>query len=322
MDQPSTTNHDEISVATFYIFSPLMLERVSSIERELTSRADELQIQGLVILGPEGLNTTLSGEEASLRRLIDWIEQELPSAERPMVKWSRAPKHPFAKFKTKVRDEIVTLHRADVLPTRPRETYLSPRQWHEKMQDPRTVVIDTRNWYETRIGKFRGAIDPKIEEFGEFPEFVKSQGLDPDAQILVYCTGGIRCEKAAVAVEELGHKNVFQLEGGILNYIKEYPEGLWEGECFVFDTRVAVDSNLEPSKTYRLCPHCGQPAEVPIDCVRCDTHTQICPSCAEKAKAEPPLHTCSKNCANHWRSRPGVRGRPQVEVLRYRGVKV
>ena len=151
-----------------------------------------------------------------------------------------------------------------------------------------------RNRYEIEIGKFQSAIDFGIDEFSEFPEKLSQSGLDKNAPVLMYCTGGIRCEKALIHMREQGYTDVAQLDGGILNYLKEIPESDFTGECFVFDYRVAVDTQLEPTKQYRLCPHCGQPAKTPLSCVQCGRAEVICTACHTQGQ-----RTCSKNCAHH-----------------------
>ena len=159
------------------------------------------------------------------------------------------------------------------------------------------MLIDTRNWYEYRLGTFRGALNPGIEKFTDFPDFIQKQGIGKHQKMLIFCTGGIRCEKGILDLEQNGYQNVFQLEGGILNYLEQYPNQKFEGECFVFDRRVAVDQNLEPSKRYTLCPHCGQPADRRIECGLCDQPAQICLEC-EGMQVKGV--TCSKNCAHHY----------------------
>jgi UPF0176 protein len=130
---------------------------------------------------------------------------------------------------------------------------------------------------------------------------------------LIYCTGGIRCEKAIVEMNNHGFDNVYQLDGGILNYLEKFPNQKFEGECFVFDHRVAVDQDLKPSQTYGLCPHCGQPAEEKIECVRCDTVVAVCNECRD----QHGKRTCSKNCAYHEAVSPGKKGRSQIQGLRF-----
>lgn len=156
-----------------------------------------------------------------------------------------------------------------------------------------TVLLDTRNSYETAIGKFRGAVDPGIEAFHEFPGFIQKAGLPKNKTVMMYCTGGIRCEKALLEMEKQGYEHVYQLEGGILAYLEQFPDKNFEGECFVFDHRVAVDQHLRPSTVYGLCPHCGHAGNVEIRC-SCGTVQKVCSTCYSTASRK----TCSKRCAN------------------------
>ncbi|RYZ68556.1 MAG: hypothetical protein EOP05_16245, partial [Proteobacteria bacterium] len=229
-------------------------------------------------------------------------------------KWSEAPDFPFRRFGVRMREEIVTLGKPEVQPLPPKsKTHLSPDEWDQALAQEDVVVLDTRNWYETRIGTFKKAIDPKLEEFSEFSEYVAKAEIPKDKKVLIFCTGGIRCEKAIVEMHDQGFENVFQLDGGILNYLAEKPNQNFEGECFVFDNRVAVDQKLQPSLQYALCPHCGQPADQDISCLRCDIDAKICVTCAnEEAK-----NTCSKNCANHYRVAPGKKGKNQGGNYRF-----
>jgi UPF0176 protein len=217
----------------------------------------------------------------------------------------------------------VTLGTPELVPSEGVNHHLSPAEWNQVLKTENDfVMIDTRNWYETQIGTFKGALDPKTEQFTEFPEFVEKQKIPQDKKMLIFCTGGIRCEKGILELQRRGYKNVYQLEGGILNYLKEYPNDQFEGECFVFDHRVALDQNLQPSTKYGLCPHCGQPSEIKIDCLRCDSEELICVDCA---KLEFKKDTCSKNCAHQWKLHPGRKGAKQmvpfeIEQLKAEGV--
>lgn len=157
------------------------------------------------------------------------------------------------------------------------------------------MLLDTRNVYETAIGKFRGAVDPKLQKFSEFSDFVTASDIPKNKKVLMYCTGGIRCEKASLEMQRLGFEDVYQLSGGILKYLEEFPDGPFEGECFVFDHRVAVDKNLRPSKQYKLCPHCGNPGDKSISCRKCGAQAIICDGCANNEYKV----SCSKNCAHH-----------------------
>jgi UPF0176 protein len=246
-----------------------------------------------VLIGREGINATVSGSAEAIANCKDCVCRWL-GLEDLNFKDSIGTKHPFNVFKVKVKEEIVSLGRPELVPQAPVNRHLSPRQWHQALQDPDVVVLDTRNDYEVEIGKFKSAIDFGLHEFNEFPEKLKNSGVTKDKQVLIYCTGGIRCEKAILAMNEQGYQNVSQLEGGILNYLKEYPEGEFEGECFVFDYRVAVDNHLQPTTRYRLCPHCGQPASETVTCSQCAREEILCVRCLREGQT-----TCSKNCAHH-----------------------
>jgi UPF0176 protein len=260
-----------------------------------------------MILATEGINGTISGEASALRSYLDFVSETL-SFPQFTCKVSAAPKRPFHRFKVRVRPEIVTLGKPEVQPLPSgSETHLSPAQWDAMAAQKDVVMIDTRNWYETRIGKFKGALDPQLNEFHEFPEYLKSANLPKDGKFLIYCTGGIRCEKAIVEMHNQGFEKVYQLDGGILNYLAEKPKQNFEGECFVFDHRVAVDQELKPTEIYGLCPHCGQPADKLVTCLRCDDKVMICLKCSDMESSR----TCSKNCANQYRAKPGVKGRSQ-----------
>lgn len=307
--------------ATFYKF--FNVPNVAEAQRFLEQQAESLGLRGLVILAPEGFNSTVSGEEASVDEFIQRLQQEFFSGEQIYVKKSPAPTHPFRIFKVKVREEVVTTTRPDLNPINApveRKSHLTPTEWNNVLKNEKDVfLVDTRNWYETQIGTFKGAVDPNIKEFTEFPHFIARQNLPKDKKILMFCTGGIRCEKGILDMEAQGYHNVFQLEGGILNYFKEYPNDLFDGECFVFDHRVAVKQDLTPSETYKLCPHCGQPGTIAIDCARCDHHAVICKDCSEKTEALSV--TCSKNCAHHWSSKPGQKGPRQNPSFQFSNVK-
>jgi UPF0176 protein len=332
MQNLSMTSAEPLLISAFYHFQALPEERLKDLAKDLTTLGESHGVRGLLILASEGLNGTAAGPAEALRAFLKAAAEllgfpELPTKETTSYEW------PFRKFKVRLRKEIVSLGKPEVQPHPPKSnTHLSPDEWDQMMKREDAVVIDTRNTYETRVGKFRGAIDPGIEEFNSFTDFMRESGIEKDKKILIYCTGGIRCEKATVDLERLGYKEVYQLDGGILNYFMKRaepeaagacdaterqsaatPASTFEGECFVFDTRVAVDQKLNPTTKYKLCPHCGQPADVTITCVRCDTEAVICPECAPVESKQ----TCSKNCAHHWEAQPGKKGRNQGE--NYRG---
>lgn len=295
-------------VSTFYFFKSL--ENLPQLEAALYEHGKNLELRGLFILGSEGLNSTFCAQNPSaLEKFKSWIRSHFDQPEL-LFKDSISHIAPFPQFKVKVRPEIVTLGAPELQPPEGRNNHLNPEEWDQVLEAEQDVaVIDTRNSYEYRIGSFKGAIDPKIEQFSDFPDFVDQQKYDKDKKILIFCTGGIRCEKGILELERRGYNNVYQLEGGILNYLQKRPDRNFWGECFVFDNRVALTQSLSPSETYKLCPHCGEPGEEPITCIRCDSEALLCPRCKSSAETGP---TCSKNCAHHHRLSPHKKGRPQL----------
>ncbi|MFP5520620.1 MAG: rhodanese-related sulfurtransferase [Bdellovibrionia bacterium] len=295
-------------VSTFYLFKKL--NDLESIKSALEQKAEELNIRGLLILGSEGFNTTCSATSVeSLNQFKNWI-QEYFDCHGLFFKDSHAYTAPFRRYKVKIREEIVTTGIPGVMPPEGVNHHLSPEEWNRVLKEESDyVIIDTRNWYEYKIGTFKGAINPNIEKFTDFPEFMEKQGIPKDKKMLIFCTGGIRCEKGILELQNQGYNNVYQLEGGIINYLAKHPNEQFEGECFVFDHRVALDQNLEPSEKYGLCPHCGQPAETLVTCIRCDHDEKICENCREISIVG---ETCSKNCANQWKLHPGKKGPRQL----------
>lgn len=284
----------QIQITTFYKFYPLSQDQVDSIKYSLDELGKTYDLKGLVILGTEGVNATISYLKSEAQLIREEVLKALNIGDLKF-KDSFADKHPFDELKAKQRPEIVTLGRTDLVPLSENHRHISPEEWNRVLKEEEDVlVIDTRNDYEYEVGHFKGAINPDTEEFTEFPEFLKKSKIPTDKKVLIYCTGGIRCEKAILDMEEQGYKNVYQLDGGILNYLEKFPNSQWDGECFVFDYRVAVDQNLKPSETYRLCPHCGQPGKTKIKCTDCSTEAIVCQTCLDLAADK---HSCSKHCA-------------------------
>lgn len=295
-------------VTAYYKF--LKLNDLETIQTKLEEKAVELKIKGLVILGSEGFNSTCAATSKESLNAWKVFIAEFFGAKGIAFKDSESPKAPFRRFKVKIREEIVTTGIPEMMPPEGKNYHLSPTEWNQVMKEEDDyVVIDTRNWYEYKIGTFKGALNPNIEKFTDFPQYIEAQGIQKDKKMLIFCTGGIRCEKGILELQDKGYDNVYQLDGGILNYLAEYPNDQFEGECFVFDHRVAVDQDLKPSVKYGLCPHCGQPSEIKIDCVRCDSEELICVDCAE---IEFKKDTCSKNCAHQTKIHPGKKGPKQI----------
>lgn len=302
-----------IQIISFYKFFNVPKDEVKNVEARLYTLAQhfdtladkELTLRGLLILGTEGANATFSIPENYAEDFKSELLKTLQTSD-VTFKNSYAEKHVFHDFNVKVRNEIVSLDRPDLIP-QGAQNHITPDEWHKVILEENPIIIDTRNSYEFDVGHFKGAIDPKIEEFNEYPAWLKKSEIPKDKKILIYCTGGIRCEKAILEMNEQGYNNVYQLDGGILNYLEKYPEGHWDGECFVFDYRIAVDSQLQASKTYKLCPHCGQPAKTKISCVQCGVEDTVCNVCLDEGASrsgdilKSEFRTCSKNCAHHFR---------------------
>lgn len=288
------------SVTALYKFARISSIRLPTVKDDLLQFLEAEQIKGLVLLSEEGINATVSGTVDAIKHFKSFV-QNIPEFGAILFKDSESEFVPFKRLKVDIREEIVTLKRPDIFPEQRTNHHLSPVEWHKTLtEEDDFVLIDTRNFYEVEIGKFKDAVDPKTSHFSEFPTFIEQQQYPKDKKILMYCTGGIRCEKALVHMQQEGFNNVFQLEGGILNYLEAYPDGAWEGECFIFDHRVSLDNKLQPSKTYGLCPHCGNPGKEIIHCSRCAEKSVVCHHCLPK----PNLATCSKNCANQLERSP------------------
>lgn len=232
-------------IITFYEFKELEeVGELPAIRDSLKSLMAENSIKGTIILAAEGFNSTVCGRPGDIETFAAAAEHVLETKLR--YKSSFHAETPFRKIDVKIKPEIVTLKRpVDI--AKGEGTHVRPREWNSIISDPDVVVLDTRNDYEFRNGTFRSAINPRTEKFSELPSFV-ADNLDPEkhTKIAMFCTGGIRCEKFAPYMKELGFREVYQLEGGILKYLEEIPkdEQLWEGECFVFDERRTVDESL------------------------------------------------------------------------------
>ena len=284
-------------VAAFYKFCPLDASALPALRETLRAYCAEQALRGLFLLAPEGVNATLCGTRDAIADLLAYLES-LPEIGALSTKYSTCETQTFSRLKVEIRPEIVSLKRPDIVPSSAADaTHLSPTQWHERVTSGEDVVLlDTRNDFEIGIGAFRGAIAPRTTDFAQFPGFAQGGELPHDKPILMYCTGGIRCEKAALVLQEAGYTDVFQLDGGILNYLEQFPNGEFEGECFVFDRRVAVDRALKPTTTYTICPLCGDPASTVITCEQCSQSGVVCSRCA----TTHGRHVCSQNCEYHF----------------------
>ncbi len=251
-----------ICVAALYRFTAF--DDRDAIRDTLSAACASHGVKGTLLIAQEGINGTIAGSDAGIDGVLAAI-CALPGCADLTVKRSRAATMPFYRMKVRVKKEIVTLGRPDLYPARDAGTYVAPEDWNALIDDPGMIVIDTRNDYEVAIGSFAGAIDPGTRRFGDFPAWFKAQrdALTPgDAspRIAMFCTGGIRCEKATAFLKSEGLDKVYHLAGGILAYLERIaPENSrWQGECFVFDERVSVTHGLDAG-THELCRACRMP---------------------------------------------------------------
>ena len=245
-------------VSALYKFT--RLEHFRELKDPLLKVMKQHQLNGTLLLAHEGINGTVAGSPESMAALYAWFAQN-PPLHDIVVKESHCAKLPFKRAKVKLKKEIVTLGVDDIDPTQSVGTYVTPAAWNDLISSPDVTVVDTRNDYEVQIGTFAHAINPHTTTFREFPEFVENH-LNPEQhrKVAMFCTGGIRCEKSTAYLKKLGFNEVYHLQGGILNYLKEVPptESLWKGECFVFDERVTVDHHLNQGQ-YDQCYACRYP---------------------------------------------------------------
>ena len=245
-------------VAALYRF--VRLEAHQALREPLAAFCRERGIKGTLLLAPEGINGTVAGRTETIAELVAHLEA-LPGLAGLDVKYSEAADMPFHRMKVRLKREIVTMGVEGIDPAMNAGAYVEPSDWNALIADPGTVVIDTRNAYEVSLGSFRGALDPQTASFREFPGWVDAHRAElAGKKVAMFCTGGIRCEKATAYVKSCGIDEVFHLKGGILKYLEEVPqaESLWEGECFVFDERVSVSHGLQEGEA-ELCRACRRP---------------------------------------------------------------
>ncbi|MFN5066639.1 MAG: rhodanese-related sulfurtransferase [Aphanizomenon sp.] len=245
-------------VATLYKF--INLPDCNELQTTLLSYCQSQRIKGTILLAKEGINGTIAGSRQQIDSFLTFIRNDSRFADLE-YKESYTEIPPFERLKIRLKPEIVTLGLPEVDPNEKVGTYVEPKNWNDLISNPEVIVIDTRNDYEISIGTFKGAENPQTQTFRDFPEYVK-QNLDSHKhkKVAMFCTGGIRCEKASSYLISQGFQEVYHLKGGILKYLEEIPpeESLWEGECFIFDQRITVSHNLETGNQ-ELCFGCGYP---------------------------------------------------------------
>jgi UPF0176 protein len=271
-----------MKVASFYRF--LDLQEPRDFGAELLGVCEEQGLLGTILVATEGINGSVSGSEAGIRSVMRWIEKRLGLDAPLEARWNETAQAPFRRMRVRQKKEIVALGRPDLLPHEKTGRYVAAAEWNELIENPDVLVVDTRNHYEFEVGSFPGAIDPKTESFRDFVVFAEELARESRARpVAMFCTGGIRCEKATALMLELGFDEVYHLQGGILKYLEEIPQqdSLWAGECFVFDTRVAVDRNLTEGG-YVQCHACRRPLSA-ADIASPDYREGVsCPKCVDE----------------------------------------
>ncbi|MCK0070334.1 rhodanese-related sulfurtransferase [Kordiimonas laminariae] len=266
-------------VAALYKF--VRLPHYKDIQEPLKQVCDDNDVKGTLLLAEEGINGTVAGPEAGVRALLAYLHS-IPEFTDLVHKESWAEDAPFLRMKVRLKKEIVTMGVPGTDPNDIVGTYVKPKDWNALISDPDVVLVDTRNDYEYEIGTFKGAVDPETETFREFPQWEKDneEMLRSKKKVAMFCTGGIRCEKSTAYMKAQGYEDVYHLEGGILKYLEEVPaeESMWEGQCFVFDSRISVGHGLEEGE-YDQCYGCRWPIteeekkspkyEKGVSCPRC-----------------------------------------------------
>ena len=258
------------------------LDRLDTLIPEFQDKCDELELKGSVYLSPRGINFSISGTEANIEKYIDFMESDSQFLNIPLKK-TYSETQPFRRMKVRLKKEIISLGRDDIDPRELTGEYVSPQEllsMYENNED--VIVLDTRNEYETRVGLFENALDLQLDTFRDFPKAIEQLPEEyKDKQIVMYCTGGIRCEKASAVMLKAGFTNVKQLEGGVLDYFKETGGKYWNGDCFVFDERVALDTDLNETE-YIYCYICREPLSAEEKASPDFKINEYCPYCIKK----------------------------------------
>ncbi len=263
-----------------YKFQPL--EDAADLISLYQNKCDELKLKGTMLISKNGINFSLAGTNQAIDKIIFFLEQDIRFLNIPL-KVTYSKEQPFRKMKVRLKKEIISLGRKDINPLKLSGEKISPRDLKQLLDSKEEVlVLDTRNEYETRVGKFENAIDLNLDTFRHFPNAIKSLPEEyKDKQIVMYCTGGIRCEKASAVMMKAGFTDVKQLQGGVLDYFKETGGAYWEGDCFVFDERVALDTELNETD-YIYCFICREPLSAEEKASPDFKINEYCPYCISK----------------------------------------
>jgi len=275
----------KITIVSLYKF--VGIEDLETFRKELLAKCRKHGLKGTFIIASEGINGTVAGTGENIESIINYLCEDKRFIDIE-CKYSFDDKVPFYRMKVKIKDELIPIGVGGVDPQEIVGTYVSPSDWNKLIKDPDVLLIDVRNRYEIEVGSFSGALSPETDNFRYFPEFVENN-LDPEKnrKVAMYCTGGIRCEKASSYMLSKGFKEVYHLKGGILKYLENVAKqnSLWDGECFVFDNRTSVDHDLE-NGVYDLCHNCRFPVS-PEDMESVNYEKGIsCPRCYDSISPE------------------------------------
>ena len=275
----SVNNLDVLNVAG-YKFE--RLEDVEVLVPEFQSVCDSLELKGSVYLSPNGINFSLAGSEEAVEQYLNFMEQDKRFLDVPLKK-TYSETQPFRRMRVRPKKEIISLGRDDINPRELTGDYVTPQELYAMYENNEDmVVLDTRNEYETRVGLFENAVDLQLDTFRDFPNAIEQLPDEyKDKQIVMYCTGGIRCEKASAVMLKAGFSDVKQLEGGVLDYFKETGGKYWNGDCFVFDDRVALDTDLKETE-YIYCYICREPLSGEEKASPDFKINEHCPYCVDK----------------------------------------
>ncbi|MCA9900555.1 MAG: rhodanese-related sulfurtransferase [Ardenticatenaceae bacterium] len=272
-------------IAAFYKF--VDLPEYAERQRPLLNFCTAQDVKGSILLAAEGINGTIAGSRQGIDAVLTHLRQDVAFANLTH-KESHADFMPFSRMKVRLKREIVNLGRPDITPNKRVGQYIPADEWNALISRPDVILVDTRNDFEVEIGTFKGAINPKVDAFNQFPDFVE-QNLDPSRhkKVAMFCTGGIRCEKATAYMLEQGFEEVYHLKDGILKYLEQVSpeESMWQGNCFVFDDRVSVDHHLDPAQI-ELCPMCKTAIEPQHRSSPQYEFGVRCPVCADKLTYE------------------------------------
>lgn len=290
---------DDIKVLAYYAFTKV--DDPQKVIKEHKSFLEEMDARGRIYISEEGINAQCSVSKENLENYRAFVLKNFPSAD---IKIHDHPVHPFAKLIVKYRRQLVAMDRE--VDSSLQGVHLEAAEWEKmiKEKDDNTIVIDTRNDYEWKVGHFEGALLPELDQFREFPEYAEKlkERYDTDqTKVMMYCTGGIRCELYSSLMLKLGFKKVYQLKGGIIRYGLENGNRAWKGKLFVFDDRMVIPISKDEAKPIAECQFCKKSADSYYNCANMDCNCLIlsCPTCVDEAKG-----CCSKNCLENGRVRP------------------